>query len=356
LPPAQAHCLQGQYRDDRKGESLVIELFQEDTSNTYVAASDSDPLMSKLALPLCAVFYPLGFAVEITTNAQEVLNAARESWGHLHQRHTNPMLKLRIGITDGGSADCPLAPVVRAQNHLLSIVADSHNHAVCDLKAGFAFAWLSHATLQHRSYLRYHFIESMALVLISTSYATALHAACVSRHGRGVLLCGDSGAGKSSLAYACARAGWTYTSDDASYLLCDSDQPRVIGNSHQVRFRPSARDLFPELVGRSLTPRAEGKPSIEVPTSELPGLTTADEASIHYIIFLNRQPTAVAELQPLPKAAALRRFHKSLYPVEEIQQSQAATLQHLSTAETYELRYRDLSHAVDRLELLARGT
>jgi len=324
--------------------------------NVAVTDPDSDPLLSKLALPLHAVFYPLGFAVEITTNAQEVLDAARECWGHLHQRRANPMLQLRIGVTDGGSTDCPPRPVVRAQRHLLSIVADAHNHAVCDLKAGFAFAWLNHVALRHRSYLRYHFMESMALVLISTSYATALHAACVSRHGRGMLLCGDSGAGKSSLSYACARAGWTYTSDDASYLLHDSDQPRVIGNPHQVRFRPSASDLFPELIGRNLTPRAEGKPSIEVPTSELPGLITADEASIHYIIFLNRQPSAVAELLPLPKATTLQRFHQSLYPVEEIQQSQAATLQHLSATEMYELRYRDLHHAVDCLELLARGT
>jgi hypothetical protein len=41
--------------------------------------------------------------------------------------------------------------------------------------------------------------------------AEALHAAFVSREGEAFCLCGDSGSGKSSLSYACARAGWVYT-------------------------------------------------------------------------------------------------------------------------------------------------
>lgn len=320
-----------------------------------VSDVENDPLLCKIELPLRAVFYPLGFAVEIVTNAQEVLEAAAESWGHLHQCHATPVLQLRISLTEGGPAECPPTPVVRAQRHLLSIVADAHNQAICDLRAGFAFVWLSHSATQHRGYLRYHFIESTALILISTSYATAVHAACVSRHGHGMLLCGESGAGKSSLSYACARAGWIYTSDDASYLLRETEHPRVVGNSHQIRFRPSARELFPELYGRTLTPRAEGKPSIEVPTSELPGLITAEEATVDYLIFIKRQPSAVAELLPLSPMAALQYLYRDLYPVEEIRQLQVASLEHLPTTKAYELRYRDLDHAVDRLELLARG-
>jgi hypothetical protein len=316
---------------------------------------EADPLRSKVALPLRAVFYPLGFAVEISTNAQDVLDAAAQSWGHLRGRYPREVLRLRIGIADDGSTECPPAPVVRGQGHLLSMIADAQNQAICDLEKGFAFAWLNQAALEHRDYLRYHFIEAAALVLISALYVTPIHAACVSRHGRGMLLCGESGAGKSSLAYACARAGWIFTSDDASYLLRDGGQTRVIGNSHQVRFRPSAQELFPELHGRSLTPRAEGKPSIEIPTSELSGLVTSNEAMVRYLIFLNRQPSAVAELLTLSPSVALQRFSQDLYPAEEVQQYQAAALEQLASTEVYELRYCELDRAVDRLELLARG-
>jgi hypothetical protein len=312
-----------------------------------------DPLLCKVPMPLRAVFYPLGFAFEIITNSQAVLDAAKESWGHAKQRDSGPTLQLRIGVTAGGSRNLPSAPVVRGQQHLVSIVADAHNQAICDLKTGFAFAWLTEDALWDRGYARYHFIEAIALILISTSYATPIHAACVSRHGRGVLLCGESGAGKSTLAYACARSGWTFTSDDSSYLRHNARELRVVGNSHQLRFRPSARDLFPEIRDRGITPRAEGKPSIEVPTAELPGIVTADETLVHHIIFLNRVATAHAELRSLPKEAAQQYFQQYLQLPGKIRERQSEALKSISTADVYELRYQDLQQAIDCLDLLA---
>jgi hypothetical protein len=329
------------------------------TASPRALMPEEDPLLCNMQMPFRAVFYPLGFAVEIATNRREVLDAAKESWGHLQEHHSHPAIQIRIGVAGNDLLVCPPTPIVRAHQHLLSIVADAQNHIVCDLKARFAFAWINEATLRHPMYLRYHFIESAALILISTSYVTALHAACVSRHGRGILLSGDSGAGKSTLAYACARSGWTYTSDDASYLLRETNgetgRPRVIGNCSQLRFRPSARELFPELEGRGLTPRAEGKPSIEVRTSEINGIATAEEASIHYLVFLNRRLSPDVELFPISSAMAFQRLQRSFFPLDEIRQVQIASLQQLSSLPVYELRYRDLDSAIERLELLTES-
>ena len=332
--------------DANTGEAMELETLQEQTFN-------GDPLLCKVDLPLRAVFYPLGFAFEITTNSQAVLDAAAQSWSHTKQRDRVPILRLRIGVTRGTSQNCPPGPVVRCQQNLLSMVADAHNQAICDLNAGFAFAWLTEDAVRHPSYIRYHFLEAVALILIATSYATPIHAACVSRYGSGLLLCGDSGAGKSTLAYACARSGWLFTPDDSSYLKHNSHEIRIVGNSHQLRFRPSARDLFPELQGRSVTPRAEGKPSIEVPTAELSGIVTADETLVHHIILLNRWPSAHAELVPLPREAAHRYFQQYLSFPDKIRQAQSEALQALYAADVYELRYQDLQQAVDCLDHLA---
>jgi hypothetical protein len=322
-----------------------------------MGARDSDPLLCKVLLPYRAVFYPLGFAVEVITNEEAVLAIVARCWGGLHQLHTNPMLQVRIIVSEGGSAECPPAPVLRAQHNLLSVVADAYNHAVCDLTQGLSLVWLNYAALQHPKYLCYHFIETAALVLINTSYAIPIHAACVSRYGHGMLLTADSGVGKSTLSYACARTGWTFISDDGSYLLCNGDRPRVVGNCRQVRFRPSAKELFPELHGRDLTPRIKGKPSIEIPTSELQ-LITAEQATIHSIILLNRHPSAVTELVPLPRGIASQHFSAVLnqYPTEVVRESQTAGLQQLSEVDVYELRYWDLQPAIDCLELLARSS
>jgi hypothetical protein len=360
-----AKHLQDQDSGSRKGKTnFMIELSQNPTRDVaapIVSAPDlsaptpdMDPLRCGIPLPYRAVFYPLGFAVQVITNEEAVLAIVDECWGGgLRQLHTNPMVEVRIVVSEGGSAECPPVPVLSAQRHLFTIVADAHNHAVCDFKQGLSLVWLNYAALQHPKYLCYHFIETAACSLIQPSYATAIHAACVSRGGHGMLLTGDSGAGKSSLAYACARAGWTFTSDDGSWLLRDGDQPRVVGNCRQVRFRPTAKDLFPELRGRDLTPRVQGKPSIEIPTSEL-GLITAEQATIRSVIFLNRQPSAVAELLPLPRGTAFQRFRDSLVRSEEIRQLHIEVLQQLSAVDVYELRYTELDSAIDRLQRLVR--
>jgi hypothetical protein len=333
---------------DNEAEATVPQALQKEPS----LSSIEDPLLCNVELPLRAVFYPLGFAFEIVTNSQAVLDAAGESWRHCRPRDAGPVLQLRIGVTPGVSGTCPPAPVARGQQHLISFIADAQNHAICDLNTGFAFAWLTEDALQNHSYARYHFLEAVALVLISTTHATPIHAACVSRYGRGMLLCGPSGTGKSTLAYACARRGWVFTSDDASYLRHHASDLRVVGNSHQVRFRTSAKDLFPELRGRSITPRAEGKPSIEVPTAELPGIVTADEALVHYIILLTRIPSAYAELRPLPKEAARQYFRQYLQLPGKIQEMQAEAAKSIDTAEVYELRYQDLDQAIECLDRL----
>jgi hypothetical protein len=312
-----------------------------------------DPLLSDIALPLRKTYYPLGFAVEVETNSHEVLAAAEESWGALREVFSLPALRIRIALDAARSGLCPPPPVYRGQRHLLSIVADAQNFAVCDRGQGFAFVWLSRDAVEHKAYLRYHFLEAIALTMLASSYVAPLHAACVELAGQGVLLCGNSGAGKSSLAYACARAGWKFISDDASYLVRQGSGRLVVGNSQWVRLRPSAAELFPELEGLSLTPRAAGKPSIEVPTALIPGVTAASRSRVEYIVFLNRSEVDVPELVPFPKELALQWASHSQLDIGTNREIQAA-IRELLNARLFELRYRTLSGAIARLEDLIR--
>jgi hypothetical protein len=314
-----------------------------------------DALLSNMELPLRSIFYPLGYAVEIITNEPAVLEAAKESFGHTRLSRTSTILRVCIGVSEGGDSVCPPEPTRRQYNHLYSLVADADNQALLDLNTCINFVWLKKAAVDNRLYFRYNFLEKTVYLLLGSSVVTDLHAACVGKNGRGILLCGDSGAGKSTLSYACARAGWTYTSDDTSYLINSSDVPRVIGHSHRVRFRPTAKTLFPELEGRELTPRLEGKPSIESPTSELPGLITASEARVHSIVYLNRRPSGMGKLIRLPEGTATQRTRKELYSAGEIRTKHEKILEVLSGIPTYELQYRDLDHAISQLDLLAQG-
>jgi hypothetical protein len=319
------------------------------------AEASGDPLLLRATLPFAEEYFPLGFRVRLSTNSDDILSAAEESWSCFSNRLSSfGNLQLRIGLTDKTSESCPPAPVFRAHGNLFSIIADQDNFITCDLERGTAFGWFSRGAVHHSSYFRYHFLEAAVWSLLCGVRVIPLHAACIESAGHGVLLCGDSGAGKSSLSYACARAGWTFITDDATYLRIGDSTRRVMGNPYRVRFRPTAAELFPELAGLSITPRAAGKPSIELPTRTLPHLRTAEECRIDAIVFLNRHHPFPPALLPFPHATALRWLNQSIENTGGPREKQIATLQNLMGARIYELRYQDLSWAIGRLDSLAR--
>lgn len=311
-------------------------------------------LLADMELPLRQTFYPLGFAMEVFTNDADVLHAAVESFGHRRLCRGTTALQVRVGISQDSGAACPPEPVRREYGHLYSLVADAENQALLDLKTCTTFLWLQRASLQNRLYFRYNFLEKVVYLLLGASVVTDLHAACVGKDGKGILLFGDSGAGKSTLAYACARAGWTYTSDDTCYLINGMKIPRVVGHAHRVRFRPAAKELFPELKHCEITPRMEGKPSIEVSVAELPILHAAAETNVHSIVYLNRSPKATATLLKLPVGAAMLRSRQELFSAGEIRQKHEAILETLSPVPAYELLYSDLHGAMRQLDLLVQ--
>lgn len=103
-----------------------------------------------------------------------------------------------------------------------------------------------------------------------------VHAALVARDGRGVLIAGRSGAGKSTVALACLEAGYTYLGDDWAAIetsgasaigyglygsaFLEAEHARRFARVHAGFVRPSERDAksfvllsrsFPERLGTS---------------------------------------------------------------------------------------------------------
>lgn len=339
-------------------ESLPVQASTEVLLQTGVAQEIPlyDPLLNVFDLPLEEVFYPRGFPISIRTNSQEVLAAARESWNESPQLFSAPSLRLEVGVLPTVGSHPLNIPVCRSRENLLSCVADSQNFSLCDLRQGFGFCWISQHTAANHSYFRYHFLEAAALNLVTAKFLTAIHGACVSWHGSGVLLCGESGAGKSSLSFACAQRGWTFLSDDATCLLRGRKGRRVIGNPQHIHFRQSALELFPDLQRIPLRPRINGDISIEVPTDSYIGLQTARETEVDFVLFLNRQEGILPSVRPFPRDVAMTYLAQALcYGEKQLRQEQKDSLQNLLSAEVLEFQYSDLNSAVDFLRRLVES-
>jgi hypothetical protein len=296
------------------------------------------------------MFFPLGFATELRTNSVEVMAEATELWGGLPRRFAGEPILLDIHVVESETEECPPEPSYRILQPLIVSFADAENYAIADVERGRTQVIVSRAALRHRLYFRYFFLEAGPACHITTRFTTPVHAACVARRGRGVLLCGESGAGKSTLAYACARAGWEYVADDASLLLHEATEPTVIGNCRQVRLRPSAAELFPEIAGAELTPRAAGKPSIELRTSGM--ATRRERTKVAAIVFLNRGSAERVEMVPFPTDAARTWMWKVLFAPAEMMREQCRALERLLIRPVFELRYRELRDGVEQLRLL----
>lgn len=312
-----------------------------------------DPLLCNFELPFRETFYPLGFALDVATNSRDIILASRESWSMRTRHFQEPAARLRIAVRDEASRQCPGEPTFRGRDHLALFIADPDNFVVCDFKQGCAFGWVTPGCVKNPAYFRYHFLEGTALSLVESLYLTPIHAACVVRRGRGFLLCGDSGAGKSSLAFACALAGWTFVSDDASSLIRDSGGRFVIGNPHQMRFRESAPQLFPELKRFPCHPRMNGKMAIEAKTADFPNIMTADQAAIDHVVFLDRWTRGPAVISPYSRQDALRWMEQVIsFGDKQTRDAQRASLQRLLTANIVRLRYSNLAEAIKNLEAL----
>jgi len=312
-----------------------------------------DPLLFSVDLPLRKTYYPHGFPVTIVTNSGEVVEAAEESWADGSPRFPEPPIEVRVTVAEAEPGGLPDAPVFRGLGHLVAIVSDARNFAVWDREKQFAALCLSSRVAQERDWLRFHFLEAVVYVALAQLYLTPLHAACVAHRGNGVLLCGGPGAGKSSLAYACARRGWTYVADDASSLVRGRGDRLVLGRPGQIRFRQDADRLFPELAGRLARRRANGKIAIEVRTAELGNIATAYESRADYIVFLNRPSRSPAGAKPVERERALERILRAMPLLgESVRREQEASVGALLAAEAFELEYTDLGPAIDCLEEL----
>jgi len=306
-----------------------------------------DPFLREASLEHRFNYYPLGFPLHLKTNSLAVVKAAAAAWGDRPQAFEKPPLELRVIVEPGG--DRPPNPVYRGQAHLMSIIADRENFAVCDYTRNFAFCRLNAAAAGDVSFTGYYFLEAIANFSLTQLYLTPVHGACVARKGRGILLSGASGAGKTTLAYFCAKQGWTYVSDNESWLVRGSER-LLLGNPRRIRFRDNAACLFPELKGRPAASHPNGKMSIKLRPD---GLETAYQCCVERVVFLAREAGAEATLHPFGRTEALDRFLAELPMYEEwVREEQRISLSSIAGLEPVELRYSDLEGAWRRLESL----
>jgi hypothetical protein len=155
----------------------------------------------------------------------------------------------------------------------------------------------------------------------------SLHAGCLADdEGRGVLLCGPSGVGKSTLALALARAGMSFLSDDMVFLKRSDEPPLVqaLGFADTVGVSVHASTSFPDLHAHLGEP-SDGFPKRLSRIEDLVGARAIPECNPQAVVFPDVTHTEYSEIRIVDPGDALIRLAPDVLLTEA-----AATQAHLA--------------------------
>lgn len=143
-----------------------------------------------------------------------------------------------------------------------------------------------------------------------------LHSACLEWNGVGVLIAGVSGAGKSTLAGALAKLGFSFLSDDWTYLLPEDARLIAYGLGVPLKLLPDAARFFDGLHNHQLGHSLNGELAYEVDPVHFAPRTIMSSVP-RYLFMLERRASGPSRFQRIAPDVVHDFFEQSSEPFPE---------------------------------------
>jgi hypothetical protein len=284
---------------DRRGEGQVKE------SAAFLPAPDA--LWRRAPTPHAARYHLLGVPLEFAANAPALLEMADEVFGERAAPDTPDAAKrkqLRVFLHDAPETWLPESrpPFLTRMQGPYFLVAAGSSLGFADHAAGFAAAFLTPGLVADRLTAQVCFVECLGMYLVSRERPVALHAAGVVHQGRCVLLTGPDGAGKSTLAYACLRAGCGLLAEDIVFAAEPDAVREVFGNARHLHLLPDAVRLFPELAAAPRVRQLNGETKLRISVHAVRAGAAVGRAPIGGVCSVSRASNGATCLRPADPA------------------------------------------------------
>jgi len=177
-----------------------------------------------------------------------------------------------------------------------------------------ALVVLSRRMLRFPYHTRYEYIEFAAFTLAARCQElVSLHAACVGREGRGILLMGPSGSGKSTVTLHCLLQGFDMLSEDSVFVAPDRMVATGVANFLHVRadaLRWLGKTRVAAAIRKSpVIQRRSGVRKFEVDLRRAVYRLAASPLKITALVFLSPQSAGDRSLlEPLSKSDLLAKL------------------------------------------------
>ncbi len=261
-----------------------------------------------------------GHSCSLQTDSMRLMEVASAFFPPCQAREAaaaHAAITLLSGCRRGASPSRCNFPIFRGRNEFVHADYGSQGSVWFDLKAREVTGVLSDGLLADEAYLRRAVLAVIAGVLSPSLGVIALHAGCVVRDGKAILLAAPSGVGKSTLALTLAVRGWSLLSDDWTFVSDASNGLSVWGMQSSIKLLPDARLYFPELSALYPAISLNGELSFEIDPWSVFGVDRAIDATPFGIVILERAVEHGAHFFHVSRSSEEETMQALLEEIEE---------------------------------------
>ncbi len=312
--------------------------------------SPGDFLKTSAATPLEGRYLVAGVQLSIMTNFEPILNAARNSFEARTLSHRDEMQEVRLSfwVEDTPHPDMPESkPYFRGMDHLVFAGFDSRNSLLINLREHCGIGRFTPELASDEHFWGTILFPALLTMLGPSVGLASLHCACVAWKGSGLLLAGESGAGKSALSLALSKAGFDFLSDDRT--LIGEQQGRLLAwaLSREMKQRVESISQFPYLSQIKLNDTFKQADEVRFDASKVPGLHCVRCCEPRWLVFLERKTHLTFSLTYMSPDEAARQLERQLHrEIPEVREKQRRTIENLVAGKCYRLEYGGDFHTV----------
>jgi gluconate kinase len=300
-----------------------------------------DFLHKNAETPLYERYMAAGATCSFSTNSEHLLAVARDTFLPADQPEAPADFSIRLWVEDAHPAQPPWPkPYVRGLDHLVFAGFDARSSLLADLRERRVIGRFSKGMVADATYWK-TVIFPMLLSIVSGSIGLVeLHASCVAKGQRGLVLIGPTGSGKSTLAMALTEAGFRFVSDDRIFCSYKRGKLSACAMPRPLKLRREAAAWFEQFRDREPLDVQNGELVFHCDPNRRFGRQDVKECEPRVLIFLDRLGSSAFSITPMERGAARSRIEMDLMAeAPEAIAAQAETVEKLLALPCWNLKY-----------------
>jgi hypothetical protein len=199
-------------------------------------------------------------------------------------------------------------PVYFEQSQQLYLEIPGHGRALCDARTGRVQVSYPKAAGKGLWLLSHPLFTIPLAELLKRRGLYMVHAAGLAVSGKGLLIAGQSGAGKTTLALALLRAGFGFLADDTVFLSADRNALRILAFPDEADVTAQTLGFFPELHRLIRSPEPKERPKQAFCSTHAYGVAPCWACAPDMIVFPHPAGCRQSVLTPMSKTEALMQL------------------------------------------------